>query len=112
FVDRARYLGDPDFVQTPIDRLTSKSYAAGLRRTIQPDRATASAPTQVQQGFESSETTHYSVVDGSGMAVSVTYTLENGYGLGAAHSIRIDPVTGARQGAADPRDGDAGAAGY
>ncbi len=83
FLDRARYLGDPDFVQAPIDRLTSKSYAAGLRRTIQPDRATVSTPAQVAEGFESSETTHYSVVDASGMAVSVTYTLEFGYGLGA-----------------------------
>lgn len=83
FLDRARYLGDPDFVEMPIDRLTSKSYAAELRRTIQSDRATVSTPAQVAQGFESSETTHYSVVDASGMAVSVTYTLEFGYGLGA-----------------------------
>ena len=83
FVDRARYLGDVDFVSVPIDRLTSKSYAANLRRTIDNDRATVSTPTQVAQGFESSETTHYSVVDADGMAVSVTYTLEFGYGLGA-----------------------------
>jgi gamma-glutamyltranspeptidase/glutathione hydrolase len=83
FVDRARYLGDPDFVETPIARLTSKSYAAELRKTIQPDRATVSAPSQVAQGFESKETTHYSVVDADGMAVSVTYTLEYGYGLAA-----------------------------
>jgi gamma-glutamyltranspeptidase/glutathione hydrolase len=83
FVDRAHYLGDPDFVQAPVERLTSKSYATGLRGTIRPDRATASTPTQISQGFESSETTHYSVVDASGMAVSVTYTLEFGYGLGA-----------------------------
>jgi len=83
FVDRARYLGDPDFVQAPVERLTSKSYATGLRGTIQPDRATASTPAQIAQGFESSETTHYSVVDASGMAVSVTYTLEFGYGLAA-----------------------------
>ena len=83
FVDRARYLGDPDFVDVPIPKLTSKSYAADLRRTIQADRATTSSPTQVAQGFESNETTHYSVVDADGMAVSVTYTLEYGYGLGA-----------------------------
>ena len=83
FVDRARYLGDPDFVDVPVQRLTSKSYAADLRRTIQRDRATMSTPTQVAQGFESNETTHYSVVDANGTAVSVTYTLEYGYGLGA-----------------------------
>jgi len=82
FVDRAHYLGDPDFVENPIDRLTSKSYAAELRKTIQSDHATVSSPTQVAQGFESKETTHYSVVDADGMAVSVTYTLEYGYGLG------------------------------
>jgi gamma-glutamyltranspeptidase/glutathione hydrolase len=83
FLDRARYLGDPDFVQAPIGRLTSKSYAAELRKTILPDRASPSAPAQVAQRYESSQTTHYSVVDANGMAVSVTYTLEDGYGLGA-----------------------------
>jgi gamma-glutamyltranspeptidase/glutathione hydrolase len=83
FMDRARYLGDPDFTTAPIDRLTSKAYAAELRKTIRPDRATPSAPSQVAQAHESDQTTHYSVVDASGMAVSVTYTLENGYGLGA-----------------------------
>ena len=83
FVDRARYLGDPDFVQAPLDRLTSKAYAAGLRETILPDRASPSSPAQVAQQSEGSETTHYSVVDANGMAVSVTYTLEYGYGLGA-----------------------------
>ena len=83
FLDRARYLGDPDFVQPPVERLTSKAYAAELRRTIVEDRATPSAAAQIAQRYESSETTHYSVVDASGMAVSVTYTLENGYGLGA-----------------------------
>ncbi|MFL5483607.1 MAG: gamma-glutamyltransferase [Gemmatimonadaceae bacterium] len=86
FVDRARYLGDPDFVEAPIDRLKSKSYAAALRRTIDDNRATPSSPAQIARGFESSETTHYSVVDAGGMAVSVTYTLEFGYGLGAVVS--------------------------
>ncbi|MGH7651519.1 MAG: gamma-glutamyltransferase [Gemmatimonadaceae bacterium] len=83
FVDRARYLGDPDFVQAPLDRLTSKTYAAGLRESILPDRASPSSPAQVAERSEGSETTHYSVVDTNGMAVSVTYTLEYGYGLGA-----------------------------
>ncbi|MGH7605480.1 MAG: gamma-glutamyltransferase family protein, partial [Gemmatimonadaceae bacterium] len=83
FVDRARYLGDPDFVQAPLDRLTSKTYAAGLRQTILPDRASPSSPAQIAERSEGSETTHYSVVDADGMAVSVTYTLEYGYGLGA-----------------------------
>jgi len=83
FLDRARHLGDPDFSKAPLDRLMSKDYAAQLRKDILPDRATPSAPSQIVQQHESDETTHYSVVDASGMAVSVTYTLEAGYGLGA-----------------------------
>lgn len=83
FLDRAKYLGDPDFVKAPIDRLMNKDYAATLRKTIQPEKATPSAPSQIAQAYESDQTTHYSVVDASGMAVSVTFTLEAGYGLGA-----------------------------
>lgn len=83
FRDRALYLGDPDFTKPPIDRLTSKAYAEELRRTIDPNKASPSSPADVAQGYESDETTHYSVVDKDGMAVSVTYTLEAGYGLGA-----------------------------
>ena len=83
FLDRARYVGDPDFVKVPVERLTSKAYASDLRKTIKADQASASEPAQIAEGGESLETTHYSVVDKNGMAVSVTYTLENGYGLGA-----------------------------
>ena len=81
--DRAVHLGDPDFTRPPVDRLTSKEYAATLRRTIDPNKASPSSPADVTQGYESDETTHYSVVDKDGLAVSVTYTLEAGYGLGA-----------------------------
>jgi len=83
FLDRARYLGDPDFTSAPLDKLMSKAYAAELRKTILPDRASPSAPTQVAQAHESDQTTHFSIVDANGMAVSVTYTLEQGYGVGA-----------------------------
>jgi gamma-glutamyltranspeptidase/glutathione hydrolase len=83
FLDRARYLGDPDFTSAPLDKLTSKAYEAELRKKILPDRASPSAPAQIAQAHESPETTHYSVVDANGMAVSVTYTLEQGYGVGA-----------------------------
>ncbi|HEY2067245.1 MAG TPA: gamma-glutamyltransferase [Gemmatimonadaceae bacterium] len=83
FLDRARYLGDPDFATVPLQRLTDKAYAAELRKTILPDRATPSSAAQIAQRSESDQTTHYSVVDADGMAVSVTFTLENGYGLGA-----------------------------
>jgi len=83
FLDRARFLGDPDFVEPPVAHLTDKAYATELRRSIQPDRASPSSPAQIAERSESEQTTHYSVVDASGTAVSVTYTLENGYGLGA-----------------------------
>lgn len=83
YLDRARFLGDPDFSDLPIARLTSKEYAKELRATIDLNRASPSVPEQINAGYESDETTHYSVVDKNGMAVSVTYTLEAGYGLGA-----------------------------
>lgn len=82
FRDRATYLADADFVDVPLHRLTSKAHADQLRSTIDGRKASVSAPTDVAQGYESPETTHYSVVDGDGMAVSVTYTLEAGYGSG------------------------------
>ena len=81
FRDRARHVADTDFAEVPIARLTSKEYAAELRRSIDAQRASVSSPTEIaQEPAESPETTHYSVVDASGMAVSVTYTLEAGYG--------------------------------
>ena len=83
FIDRAKYLGDPDFTTAPIEQLTSKTYGDAQRHTIIPGRASKSAPSDLAQRRESDQTTHYSGVDASGMAVSVTYTLENGYGLGA-----------------------------
>lgn len=83
FRDRAQFIGDPDFVDVPVAMLTSKARADSLRATIDTTRATVSAPTDLVADWESEQTTHYSVVDASGMAVSVTYTLEAGYGLGA-----------------------------
>jgi len=80
FRDRAQYLADPDFAELPLDKLTGKAYAAELRRGIDEGHATPSAPADVVQSYESPETTHFSVVDASGTAVSVTYTLEAGYG--------------------------------
>jgi gamma-glutamyltranspeptidase/glutathione hydrolase len=81
FADRARYLGDPDFVKDmPIDRLTSKAYAGELRKTIRPDHASASTPDSFTWPAESPETTHVSVVDADRNAVSLTYTLEGGFG--------------------------------
>lgn len=81
FADRARYLGDPDFVPAmPIAKLTSKEYAAALRRTISSTRASVSSPASFEWPGESDETTHLSVVDRDRNAVSLTYTLESGYG--------------------------------
>ncbi len=78
--DRAQFLADTDFVDVPLERLTSKDYADELRGRIQADQAGHSEPSQLVMAEESTETTHYSVVDRDGMAVSVTYTLEQGYG--------------------------------
>ena len=80
FRDRARFVADPDFADVPVDRLTEKQYAAGLRADISSMSAGVSAPTDLEVPAESPQTTHFSVVDESGMAVSVTYTLEYGYG--------------------------------
>lgn len=80
--DRAVYLADPDYVDVPIHRLTSEEHAAARRATIDRTRASVSTPADVEMGYESLETTHYSVVDADGLAVSVTYTLEAGYGSG------------------------------
>jgi gamma-glutamyltranspeptidase/glutathione hydrolase len=80
FLDRAGHLSDPDFAPVPVARLVDKHYAGRLRRTIDPDKATPSAPEDIDTAGESMETTHYSVVDKDGMAVSVTYTLEAAYG--------------------------------
>ena len=80
--DRAEFLADADFNDVPVQRLTSKDHATWLRRNIDSERASISHPTDVEMPPESPETTHYSVVDADGMAVSVTYTLEFGYGSG------------------------------
>jgi len=82
FADRARYLGDPDFnPDMPLARLMSKPYAAELRRTIAMDRASMSSPSTFEWPHESEETTHISIVDGRHNALSMTYTLEQGYGV-------------------------------
>ncbi len=84
YSDRAHYLGDSDFVHDmPIARLTSKAYAAELRKTISMDRTEHASPTTFTWPHESPETTQISIVDAHRNAVSVTYTLEQGYGVKA-----------------------------
>jgi gamma-glutamyltranspeptidase/glutathione hydrolase len=83
YADRARYLGDPDFITAPVAILMSKEYAARQRAGIDLDRATpwtdALSATPPREG---SNTTHFSVVDASGNAVGNTYTLNFPYGVG------------------------------
>jgi gamma-glutamyltranspeptidase/glutathione hydrolase len=85
YLDRARFLADPDFVKIPVAKLTSKRYAKTLTAQIDPLKAAKSVeigkdlvtmPVQA----ESEETTHFSVLDQDGMAVAQTFTLEGGYG--------------------------------
>ena len=82
FADRSKYLGDPDFVKVPVAGLTSKAYAEKLRALISLERARPSADIGPGAPYESDQTTHYSVVDAQGNAVSNTYTLNFSYGLG------------------------------
>ena len=81
YLDRNSYLGDPDFVKNPLDRLLSKDYAASIRAVIDPAKAGVSK--DMKPGVaphEGSNTTHYSIVDSMGNAVSVTYTLNDWFG--------------------------------
>lgn len=81
YVDRNSYLGDPDFVKNPLDRLLDKGYAAKIRAAIDPARAAVSK--DLKPGVsphEGSNTTHYSIVDAKGNAVAVTYTLNDWFG--------------------------------
>lgn len=84
FADRAEYMGDTDFVNVPVAGLVDKTYAARLRGGIKLDRASTSEDVRAGKpsGAESEETTHFTVVDKDGNAVSNTYTLNNGYGSG------------------------------
>jgi gamma-glutamyltranspeptidase/glutathione hydrolase len=81
YADRARYLGDPAFTKIPAE-LTTKQYAKQLAASIDPKKPTPSASLapEIMLDKESDSTTHFSVVDRDGMAVSNTYTLENSYG--------------------------------
>jgi gamma-glutamyltranspeptidase/glutathione hydrolase len=82
FADRAEYMGDTDFAKVPIAGLIDKKYAAQLRNTINPERASTSEQVKAGKptGYESDETTHFTVVDAEGNAVANTYTLNNSYG--------------------------------
>ncbi|MEE8303612.1 MAG: gamma-glutamyltransferase [Candidatus Tectomicrobia bacterium] len=83
YADRALYIGDPDFNEgLPVDQLISKRYANRLRATIRLDAASKSSPDTFSWPVESTETTHFSVVDAERNAVALTYTLEWSFGSG------------------------------
>ena len=94
YMDRTDYLGDPDYVKIPLDRIADPKYAAAWRTSIVVDQASPSPELKRPEGFlpppptmtnvrhESTQTTHYSVMDAQGNAVSVTTTLNNGFGSG------------------------------
>jgi gamma-glutamyltranspeptidase/glutathione hydrolase len=95
YMDRADYLGDPDYAQIPLAEMASEKYASAWAASIQPEKATASADLKRPAGFlppppalkpqshESSQTTHLSIVDEDGNAVAMTYTLNGIFGCGA-----------------------------
>ena len=82
YADRAAYLGDSDFVSVPVAGLTSSKYSEKVSREILQARADAPVQAGNPAPYESTETTHYSVMDAEGNAVSNTYTLNGGYGSG------------------------------
>lgn len=84
FADRSKYLGDPDFANVPTQALINPIYNAAQAATINTARASRSADIApaAQMPYESPQTTHYSVIDKDGNAVSVTYTLNFSYGSG------------------------------
>jgi len=94
YMDRSGYLGDPDYVKIPVEQLTNPKYAAAWRASIDANAASASSALQRPSGFlpaaptladvrqEAADTTHYSVVDAQGDAVSVTTTLNGSWGSG------------------------------
>ncbi|RUV97838.1 gamma-glutamyltransferase, partial [Mesorhizobium sp. M5C.F.Ca.IN.020.14.1.1] len=82
YVDRNSALGDPDFVDNPVEKLLDKAYAKEIREKIDPFRAGVSQELMPKGFGESQETTHYSIVDNDGNAVAVTYTLNGSFGAG------------------------------
>lgn len=100
YLDRAQYLGDPDYTQLPMEQMAAETYADAWRATIDPIKPTPSASLVRPAGYlppppmphpathESQQTTHFSVVDADGNAVAMTYTLNFGFGSG----VTVDPL--------------------
>lgn len=86
YADRSVFMGDPDFVKVPVDKLIDKAYAKKIYQNILPNKATPSSKINPGLGqiHEGQNTTHYSIADKYGNAVSVTYTINASYGSAAA----------------------------
>tara|TARA_R110002073_G_scaffold40547_5_gene115061 strand:+ start:172683 stop:174383 length:1701 start_codon:yes stop_codon:yes gene_type:complete len=87
FADRAEHLGDPDFnLDMPLSKLTSKEFAKNRFDNIDMQKASVSDPSKFGHPYDGENTTHFSVIDKDGNAVSLTYTLEHSYGSGMGSS--------------------------
>ncbi len=82
YADRNELLGDPDFVKAPVEKLLDMTYIESRMKTVDPNKATPSSDVRpgIEAPHESKETTHFSVIDEDGDAVSNTYTLNTGFG--------------------------------
>lgn len=82
YADRAKYLGDPDFIRVPVKELTDSIFNSERLKAVNLTKATASSEVKAAKfpGYESEETTHFNIVDAEGNAVSITTTLNNSYG--------------------------------
>ena len=82
YADRAKYLGDPDFIRVPVKELTDSIFNSERLKAVNLTKATKSSDVKAAkfQGYESEETTHFNIVDSEGNAVSITTTLNNSYG--------------------------------
>lgn len=82
YADRSKYLGDPDFYRVPVDSLLNPEYITSRMKNFNWDKATPSSEIKpgTFAGYESDQTTHYSIVDRDGNSVSITTTLNGGFG--------------------------------
>jgi gamma-glutamyltranspeptidase/glutathione hydrolase len=105
FADRAEHLGDADFnVDMPLDRLTSKEFAQERFNQIDRSKASLSDSSKFGQIYDGTSTTHFSVADANGNAVSLTYTLENSYGSGMG-STKLGFIFNNQMGDFNPKPG-------
>lgn len=105
FSDRAEHLGDPDFnLDMPLNKLTSKAFAKTRFENIDMSKASVSDSSKFGQLYDGTSTTHFSVVDKAGNAVSLTYTLEHGYGSGMG-SKRLGFIFNNEMGDFNPQPG-------